>query len=89
MRWLSTREALGGRSDADGQLAAVETAAGADPVRQLGGLALGAGAGAHDFQRVMGAPAVAAGLGMAALGIRHGLLLGVERQNAMLQVKRF
>src|SRR5664279_295458 len=63
MRWPSTRRSLGGLCDADGQLAAVEAATGADAVRQLGGLAIGAGAGAHDFERVVGAPAVAAGLG--------------------------
>jgi hypothetical protein len=57
---------------ADGLLAAVETAGGANAMGQLGGAAVRAGAGAHHVQRIMGTATIAASARMAALGIRHG-----------------
>src|SRR5262245_18391823 len=58
-------------------LALVVAAMGADPVRELGLVAVRAQAGARGLAVVVGAPAVAAGLRVTALGIRHrGSLAG-------------
>jgi hypothetical protein len=69
-------------SDPDRQLAAVVAAGGAHTVGQLGYAAIGASARVHDFEGVVGAATITAGSGMAALGIRHGRLLG-KREKRM------